>query len=475
MPSNLTRSTARIYGALTSLGDGSTDLLVRLLPFFEPILRPLQGHLFNLDEFAREVRDTYKWNFNTDVVEVFIPRLVEAGWLTAVMPTVEQTNYTITLPDQILDVEIEQSAERQLRAIAEKFQIFAQELDPFSAIPSAVEEFEEILIEWLLYVEAFSEKNLDFTTRTVKEPSGTLRRVVDVPRTTTLKDEENFLCARFVEHAITSDPEASETLARIASIGLLTEVIQDFVKPDTPVETSNLAVYLDAPVAMEVWARLRVCRGIRVSRKRVLRVMRENNLLSPHRCRRRGGNPHVGEIITHTPNLMWGTDGVRVFTVDDGWGWVFTAIEHWNAECVGWHVCKRGDRFAALQPISMGLARLYASTSAGAARGLALRMDHGSQYLSDHFTNQIKFWGIQPSYAFVEQPQTNGVAERFNRTLKEQIIHGRIYRNIAELRNAVRGFVEQYNAQWIVEKNGYLSPAQARQAWHTAMSLRPAA
>ena len=63
----------------------------------------------------------------------------------------------------------------------------------------------------------------------------------------------------------------------------------------------------------KVWARLRVCRGIRVSRKRVLRVMRENNLLSPHRCRRRGGNPHVGEIITHAPNLMWGTDGVRVF------------------------------------------------------------------------------------------------------------------------------------------------------------------
>ena len=79
------------------------------------------------------------------------------------------------------------------------------------------------------------------------------------------------------------------------------------------------------------------------------------------------------------------------------------------------------DRFAALQPISMGLAGLYGSTAAGAARGLALRMDHGSQYLSDHFTNQIKFWGIQPSYAFVAEPQTNGVAERFNRTLKEQI------------------------------------------------------
>ena len=187
---------------------------------------------------------------------------------------------------------------------------------------------------------------------------------------------------------------------------------------------------------------------------------------APPCCRRRFPNG-----ITHATS--WGTDGVRVFTVDDGWGWIFTAVEHWNAECVGWLSARY--RFAALQPISMGLAGLYGSTAAGAARGLALRMDHGSQYLSDHFTNQIKFWGIQPSYAFVAEPQTNGVAERFNRTLKEQIIHGRIYRNIAELRDAVRDFVELYNAQWIVEKNGYLSPAQARQAWHAAISIRPAA
>ena len=89
-----------------------------------------------------------------------------------------------------------------------------------------------------------------------------------------------------------------------------------------------------------------------------------------------------------------------------------------------------------------GLPGCMARPRPGAARGLALRMDHGSQYLSDYFTNQIKFWGIQPSYAFVAEPQTNGVAERFNRTLKEQIIHGRIYRNIAALRDAVRDFVE---------------------------------
>ena len=66
-------------------------------------------------------------------------------------------------------------------------------------------------------------------------------------------------------------------------------------------------------------------------------------------------------IGAHAPNLMWGTDGVRVFTVDDGWGWIFTAVEHWNAG----PVCKRGDRFAALQPISVGLAGQVVTRAGG--------------------------------------------------------------------------------------------------------------
>ena len=64
------------------------------------------------------------------------------------------------------------------------------------------------------------------------------------------------------------------------------------------------------------------------------------------------------------PNVMWGTDGVRVFTLDDGWGWIFAAVEHGNAECGGWHVCKVGSRFAALDPIAHGLERLYGSLDA---------------------------------------------------------------------------------------------------------------
>ena len=167
-------------------------------------------------------------------------------------------------------------------------------------------------------------------------------------------------------------------------------------------------------------ARLRILDRIRVSRTRVLRVMRTQGLLSPHRGRQGEMKAHEGTIVTSAPYLMWGTDGVRVFTAEDGWVWTFAAVDHWNAECVGWHVCKVGSRFAALEPLAQGLGRLYGSVEADVARGLALRMDHGSQYLSDHFLNQLRYWGIHPSFAFVEEPETNGVVERWNRTLKEQ-------------------------------------------------------
>jgi transposase InsO family protein len=202
--------------------------------------------------------------------------------------------------------------------------------------------------------------------------------------------------------------------------------------------------------------------------------MRENRLLSPYRARQGHPDPHNGSIVTEAPNLMWGTDGTKVFMLEDGWVWVFTAVEHWNAECVGWHVTKHGDRYAALEPISQGLTSLYGSVAAEVARGLLLRRDHGSQYLSDHFVNQVRFWGIKPCFAFVEQPQTNGVVERFNRTLKEQAIYGKVLRNIEDVRRAVCKFVEDYNDRWRVEKSGFVSPRQARQAWFATLSQQAA-
>ena len=81
-----------------------------------------------------------------------------------------------------------------------------------------------------------------------------------------------------------------------------------------------------------------------------------------------------------------------------------------------------------------------------------------AEYLSDHFLNQIRYWGMRPSYGFVEEPETNGVAERWNRTLQEQATHvnGGTRRSDA--------FVERYNTTWRLEKLGFHTPIEAREA-----------
>ena len=212
-------------------------------------------------------------------------------------------------------------------------------------------------------------------------------------------------------------------------------------------------------------ARLRVRDGIRVSRKRVLRLMREHALLSPHRARQRRETAHDRHITTVAPNVMWATDATQITTVQDGKVWLFGVAEHWNAELLGWHVAKRGTRFEAIQAVGMAVCQRFGHLDAGAARGLALRHDHGSNFMADHFQKQIKFWGMAPSYAFVGEPETNGVIERLFRTLKEQVVHGRIFQTIDEVRDAVRAFVTRYNAEWLIEKNGHRSPLDARAAW----------
>jgi putative transposase len=215
----------------------------------------------------------------------------------------------------------------------------------------------------------------------------------------------------------------------------------------------------------KVWARLRVRDGIRVSAKRVLRLMREHRLLSPHRPRRKPDDAHQRRIITEAPDIMWATDATQVTTVRDGKIWIFGVAEHWNAELLGWHVTKSGTRFEATQALGMAVRQQFGHLDAGAARGLALRHDHGSAFMADHFQKQARFWGISPSYAFVGEPETNGVIERLFRTLEEQVIHGRVFQTIDEVRNVVRAFAARYNAEWLIEKNGFRSPLDARTAW----------
>ncbi len=212
----------------------------------------------------------------------------------------------------------------------------------------------------------------------------------------------------------------------------------------------------------KVHARLRY-REIRVGRDRVLRVMREHGLLAPTRTGRcRGPRVHDGTITTGRPDLMWGTDGTRIATRLDGEVWVFAAVDHCASECVGIHAAKIGNRFEALEPVHQGIREHFGSLDTGVAVGLTVRHDHGTQYTSRAFQTELRFLGIESSPSFVATPEGNGVAERFFRTLKEQLLWVELFDTVDDLLAALHEFRLRYNARWILSRHQYRTPSQVR-------------
>lgn len=78
--------------------------------------------------------------------------------------------------------------------------------------------------------------------------------------------------------------------------------------------------------------------------------------------------------------------------------------------------------------------------------------------MSDDFHNEIRFLGIESSPAFVRAPEGNGCAERFIRTLKENLLWVRTFDTVEELRQALLEFRDLYNETWLIERHGFLSP-----------------
>jgi putative transposase len=205
--------------------------------------------------------------------------------------------------------------------------------------------------------------------------------------------------------------------------------------------------------------------GMRVGKNRVLRIMRENNLLVPTRRRgNHGDRAHAGRIKTDHPNEMWGADATRFYTRRDGWCWFFGAIDHCAEDIVGWHVSKRGDRWAALVPIQQGIRTHYRDYSRKVALGLGLRHDWGSQYTAHQFLGELRWLGIHSTPSYVGEPECNGIMERWMRTLKEECLYLHDFESLEEAREIIGEFIKRYNAEWLLERHDYLTPNAASES-----------
>lgn len=210
----------------------------------------------------------------------------------------------------------------------------------------------------------------------------------------------------------------------------------------------------------KVWAKLR-SQKIRTAPERVRRLTGQHGLQAPQRVGHpHGPKAHDGTITTPRPNLMWGTDMTTTVTTQEGLAYVFIAIDHCTCECVGIHAAKHGNRFQALEPLRQAVRQRFGEFRQGVASQLSIRHDHGSAYMSDHFQQELAFLGMGSSPSFVREPEGNGCAERFIRTLKENLLWVRHFATIEELRLAVLEFQRLYNEQWLIQRHGYRTPSE---------------
>jgi Integrase core domain len=82
--------------------------------------------------------------------------------------------------------------------------------------------------------------------------------------------------------------------------------------------------------------------------------------------------------------------------------------------------------------------------------------------------DELFFLGIESSPAFIRAPEGIGCAERLIRTLKEQLLWLRPFKNVEELRIALLEWAARYNSSWLIERHGFLTPEQARKNFEEA-------
>lgn len=212
-------------------------------------------------------------------------------------------------------------------------------------------------------------------------------------------------------------------------------------------------------------------RGVIIAKDRVNTIMRENKLLSPVRPVKNGRkNKHEGTIITTSPNIMWATDGKKFYTEKEGWCWFFGVIDHFNDEIISWHIQKIGNRYAAMTPVQRAVKKIFNSLEKGVCKNMALqlRSDHGSQYDSKDFMNEMNFLGLDMSKAYVRSPECNGIIERFHRTLNEQVFSVNVLESLDHAQNVLDKFINNYNEDWLLHRLKLKSPIDYRMEYEMA-------
>lgn len=204
--------------------------------------------------------------------------------------------------------------------------------------------------------------------------------------------------------------------------------------------------------------------GWLINHKRVLRLMREDNLLSIRR-RRFVVTTHsehswriypnlARSVVVSGVNQLWVAD-ITYVRLQQEFIYLAVILDVYSRRVVGWRLSRELDSQIALDALDRAVGERRPEP------GLIHHSDRGMQYASKDYVRRLKSSGIIVSMSRPGNPYDNAWAESFMKTLKAEEVDGRHYRNFDHAQASIGMFIDEvYNRQRLHSALGYSSPGE---------------
>jgi putative transposase len=212
-----------------------------------------------------------------------------------------------------------------------------------------------------------------------------------------------------------------------------------------------------------------------VNRKRVQRLMREDNLLCVTKRRfvvpttdsshglRVYPNRAASMMLTGIDQL-WVAD-ITYIRLEEEFVYLAVILDAFSRRVIGWHLDQGLDNSLTLHALRMALRERTVLP------GLVHHSDRGVQYASHEYTQLLKDHGIDISMSRKANPWDNAACESFMKTLKYEEVYRTEYRNLAQARTGIGEFLEKvYNQKRLHSALSYRSPVEFESSLSMATS-----
>jgi transposase InsO family protein len=214
-----------------------------------------------------------------------------------------------------------------------------------------------------------------------------------------------------------------------------------------------------------IWAYLHFVERRPVNKTRILRLMREHQLLVTSNWRLRAKRIPTGKKPRPTkPNEWWGIDMTKVLVEGVGWMYIVVVLDWYAKTIVGHYAGMRCTAQHWLLALDMAVNRQFPGGVQG--QGLSLMSDNGCQPTSTAFMRACGTLGIQQAFTSYNNPKGNADTERVIRTLKEECLWLQEWTCPFILASALEAGIANYNEHYLHSTLGYKPPRQFEREYH---------